>query len=531
MAKDIKYGENSRLALENGMNKLADAVKVTLGPKGRNVVISNKNSSPLITNDGVTIARCIELEDNFENLGSQLLKEIAIKTNDVAGDGTTTATIIGQAIVSSGMHYLSGGANPVIVKKGIENAVKFVVENIKSQAKAVESIEEIRQVASISSSSDEIGEIIAEAIAKIGRDGIITIEDSKSVDTTLKIVDGYEFDRGYISNYMANDKEKSLALLKDPYMLITDKTISNSQDLMPILEQIVQEHKPLLIIADDIQGEALSTLTLNIVRGTFDLVAVKAPSYGDNRQAILEDIAISTGTQVYSENINSDLRQIKLHDLGRAKSVKVGKDSTTIIGGSGSESDKSARISKIKSDIKTAETDFEVERLEQRLAKISEGVAIIRVGAYTETEMKDKKLRIEDALSATKAAIEEGIVAGGGTILINCLDKLEDYMNTLDGDLYIGASIIHQAIQAPSRQILMNAGLDHSDIIDKLKISEAGVGFDVLSEEYVDMIANGIIDPAKVTRTALENASSIASLILTTEAAITDIKRIEDEEL
>lgn len=527
MAKDIKYGIDSRLALEAGINKLADAVKVTLGPKGRNVVIDKGYGAPLITNDGVTIAKEIELEDKFENMGAQLLKEVSIKTNDIAGDGTTTATILAQSIVSEGLKNIAAGANPIILQKGIKTATKLVVEKIKSFSKPIETSEAIAQVGAISSADPEIGKLIAEAMEKIGKDGVITIEESNTMETQLQIVEGMEIEKGFMSPYMATNNEKKIAELENPYILVTDKKINNIQEILPILEQILEASKPLLIIAEDIEQEALTTLVLNKIRGTFNVVAVKAPSFGDNRANILEDISVLVGTKVYKEELKDDLKSITLSDLGSAKKVNIDKDSTTIIDGLGDKEDLLSRVNQLKIDIQNTDSDFDKERIQQRLAKLAGGVAVIQVGAITEVEMKEKKLRIEDALAATKAAVEEGIVPGGGTVLIDSIKCLDKYIEESNGDEKTGAIIIARALEAPIRQIAFNAGIEGSIIADKVKNMDNGIGYDALGDEFVDMIENGIVDPTKVTRSALENASSIASMILTTETAITDIKSEE----
>ncbi|MFM1525038.1 MULTISPECIES: chaperonin GroEL [Helcococcus] len=529
MSKEIKYGLDSRSALEAGINKLADAVKVTVGPKGRNVVIDRGYGAPLITNDGVTIAKEIDLKDKFENMGAQLLKEVSIKTNDVAGDGTTTATILAQAIVREGLKNIAAGANPIILQKGIKKATQLVVEKIKSFSIPVDSTNAIAQVGTISSADKKIGDLIAEAMDKIGKDGVITVEESKTIDTNLQIVEGMQFDKGFLSSYMVSNADKKIAELDNPYILITDKKIANIQEILPILEQIVEMSKPLLIIAEDIEGEALTTLILNKIRGTFNVVAVKAPSFGENRVKILEDIAILTGTRVFKSELEDDLKLIKLDELGNAKKVNVDKDSTTIVDGLGSKDELKIRINSIKNDISNSDSEFDIERYKSRLAKLSGGVALIQVGAVTEVEMKEKKLRIEDALAATKAAVEEGIVSGGGTVLLDSIKALDEYIASVNGDEKTGAMIISKALEAPAKQIAENAGVEGSVIVDKVKNLDAGIGFDALNNEYVNMIEKGIVDPTKVTRSALENASSIASMILTTEAAITD--SLDDQEL
>ncbi|MFM1533904.1 chaperonin GroEL [Helcococcus ovis] len=522
MSREIKYGFDSRKALEAGINKLADAVKVTVGPKGRNVVIDRGYGAPLITNDGVTIAKEIDLKDKFENMGAQLLKEVSIKTNDVAGDGTTTATILAQAIVREGLKNIAAGANPIILQKGIKKATQLVVEKIKSFSIPVDSTNSIAQVGSISSADKKIGELIAEAMEKIGKNGVITVEESKTMETNLQIVEGMQFDKGFLSSYMVSNADKKIAELDNPYILITDKKIGNIQEILPILEQIVEVSKPLLIIAEDIEGEALTTLILNKIRGTFNVVAVKAPSFGENRIKILEDIAILTGTKVFKSELDDDLKLVKLDELGSAKKVNVDKDSTTIVDGLGSKEELENRINSIKNDILNSDSDFDIERYKSRLAKLSGGVALIQVGAITEVEMKEKKLRIEDALAATKAAVEEGIVPGGGTVLLDSIKYLDEYISTIEGDEKTGAIIISKALEYPAKQIAENAGVEGSVIVDKVKNLDAGIGYDALNNKYVNMIEEGIVDPTKVTRSALENASSIGSMILTTEAAITE---------
>lgn len=523
MSKDIKYGLESRRALEVGINKLTDAVKVTLGPKGRNAVIDKGYGAPLITNDGVTIAREIELEDRFENMGAQLLKEVAIKTNDIAGDGTTTATILAQSIVSEGLKNITAGANPVILQKGIKKATEIVVESIKKSSNAVVTKESIAQVGAVSSADLEVGKLISDAMEQVGRDGVITVEESKTMGTTLSVVEGMQFERGFLSSYMASNKEKMVAELEDPYIFITDKKISSVQEILPVLEELVQTHKPMLIIADDVDNDALTTLIINKIRGTFNVVAVKAPSYGDNRKKILEDIAILTGTKVFKEELQDELSLVKLEELGQAKKVNVDKDSTTIVNGGGSQEDISQRVNQIKNEIEASTSEFDIEKLRERLAKLSGGVGLIQVGAVTEVEMKEKKLRIEDALSATKAAVEEGIVPGGGTVLLDSISSIDEYIASVEGDERIGARIVARALEAPARQIAQNAGLDGSIIVTKVMELPQGQGYDALEASYGDMIEKGIVDPTKVTRSALENAASIASMILTTEAAIVDI--------
>jgi len=522
MAKDIKFGEDARRALESGVNKLADTVKITLGPKGRNVVLDKKFGSPLITNDGVTIAKEIELEDPFENMGAQLVKEVATKTNDVAGDGTTTATLLAQAMIREGLKNVAAGANPMILKKGIQKAVSAAVEGIQEVSQKIKGKKDIARVASISANDDDVGELIAEAMEKVSNDGVITVEESKTMGTNLEVVEGMQFDRGYVSAYMVTDTEKMEAVLESPYILITDKKLSNVQELLPILEQIVQQGKKLVIIAEDVEGEALSTLIVNKLRGTFTCVAVKAPGFGDRRKAMLEDIAILTGGQVITEELGLDLKEATLSMLGTADKVVVQKENTIIVGGSGDENKIKDRIASIKSQIEETTSDFDREKLQERLAKLSGGVAVIQVGAATETEMKEKKLRIEDALAATRAAVEEGIVSGGGTAYINALPKVKALLDNLSGDERTGALIVMRALEEPIRQIAINAGLEGSVILEKVRNSEVGIGFDALHEEYVNMIEAGIVDPAKVTRTALQNAASIASMVLTTESVVAD---------
>ncbi|NLH96445.1 MAG: chaperonin GroEL [Clostridiaceae bacterium] len=522
MAKDIIFAEEARHALERGVNKLADTVKVTLGPKGRNVVLDKKFGTPLVTNDGVTIAKEIELEDKFENMGAQLVKEVATKTNDVAGDGTTTATLLAQAIIREGMKNVAAGANPMILKKGMAKAVDTAVEAIKENSRKVQGKEDIARVASISANDDYIGELISDAMEKVTNDGVITVEEAKTMGTTLEIVEGMQFDRGYISAYMVTDTDKMEAVLDDPYILITDKKLSNVQDLLPLLEQIVQAGKKLLIIAEDVEGEALTTLVLNKLRGTFISVAVKAPGFGDRRKEMLRDIAILTGGQVISDELGLDLKEVKLSQLGRARQVKVQKENTIIVDGAGSPDEIKKRINSIKNQIEETTSDFDREKLQERLAKLAGGVAVIQVGAATETEMKEKKLRIEDALAATKAAVEEGIVAGGGTAFVDAIPKVAKLLEQVEGDERTGVQIIMKALEEPVRQIATNAGLEGSVIVDKVGNSPVGVGFDVLKEEYVDMIKAGIVDPTKVTRTALQNAASIAAMVLTTESLVAE---------
>ena len=524
MAKEIKFGADARKALECGVNKLADTVRVTLGPKGRNVVLDKQYGSPLITNDGVTIAKEIELEDAFENMGAQLIKEVASKTNDVAGDGTTTATVLAQAMVNEGMKNLAAGANPIVLRKGMKKATDTAVEAIKSMSQKVTGKDQIARVAAVSSGDEKVGELVADAMEKVSQDGVITIEESKTMQTELDLVEGMQFDRGYISAYMATDMEKMEAVLDDPFILITDKKISNIQEVLPLLEQIVQSGKKLLIIAEDIEGEALTTLIVNKLRGTFQVVGVKAPGYGDRRKAMLEDIAILTGGRVISEEVGLELKEATLDMLGRAKSVKVQKENTIIVDGMGDKDAIQTRIAQIKSQIEETKSEFDKEKLQERLAKLSGGVAVIRVGAATETEMKEAKLRMEDALAATKAAVEEGIIAGGGSAYIHASKTVSKLADELDGDEKTGAKIILKALEAPLFHIAANAGLEGAVIINKVRESEVGTGFDAYKEEYVDMVKAGILDPAKVTRSALQNATSVASTLLTTESVVGNIK-------
>ncbi|PHO06589.1 chaperonin GroL [Thermoanaerobacterium thermosaccharolyticum] len=524
MAKKILYGEDARKALERGVNAVANTVKVTLGPRGRNVVLDKKYGSPTITNDGVTIAREIELEDPFENQGAQLLKEVATKTNDVAGDGTTTATVLAQAMVLEGLRNLAAGANPMLLRRGMAKAVDAAVEGLKNISKPVEGKDSIAHVASISAADEEIGNLIAEAMDKVGKDGVITVEESKSMNTTIEIVEGMQFDRGYISQYMVTDTDKMEAVLDDPLILITDKKLSNIQDLLPLLEQVVQQGKKLLIIADDVEGEALATLVVNKLRGTFTCVAVKAPGFGDRRKEMLQDIAILTGGQVISEEVGFDLKEAKLDMLGRARQVKVTKENTTIVDGAGNAADIKNRINQIKVQIEETTSDYDREKLQERLAKLSGGVAVIQAGAATETELKEKKHRIEDALSATRAAVEEGIVPGGGTALLDVIPDVQKVVDSLEGDFRTGAQIVLRALEEPVRQIARNAGVDGSVIIEKIKESkDTSFGYDAYKEDFVDMLKAGIVDPTKVTRSALQNAASVASMILTTEAVVADI--------
>ncbi len=524
MAKEIKYGAEARAALESGVNQLADTVRVTLGPKGRNVVLDKSFGAPLITNDGVTIAKEIELEDAFENMGAQLVKEVATKTNDVAGDGTTTATVLAQAMINAGMKNLAAGANPIILRKGMKKATDCAVEAISKMSQKVNGKEHIARVAAISAGDDEVGQLVADAMEKVSGDGVITIEESKTMQTELDLVEGMQFDRGYISAYMCSDMDKMEAVLEDPYILITDKKISNIQDILPVLEQIVQSGAKLLIIAEDVEGEALTTLIVNKLRGTFNVVAVKAPGYGDRRKAMLEDIAILTGGQVISSELGLELKDATMDMLGRAKSVKVQKENTVIVDGCGEKDAISARINQIKGQIEETTSDFDKEKLQERLAKLSGGVAVIRVGAATETEMKEAKLRMEDALNATRAAVEEGVIAGGGSAYIHASKKVAALAEELTGDEKTGAQIVLKALEAPLYHIAANAGLEGAVIINKVYEAEAGVGYDVLKDAYVDMVEGGILDPAKVTRSALQNANSVASTFLTTEAAVANIK-------
>ena len=524
MAKEIKYGADARKALEAGVNKLADTVRVTIGPKGRNVVLDKSFGAPLITNDGVTIAKEIELEDAFENMGAQLIREVASKTNDVAGDGTTTATVLAQAMVHEGMKNLEAGANPIVLRKGMKKATDCAVEAIKKMSSKVTGREQIARVAAIPASDDSVGEMVAEAMDKVSNDGVITIEESKTMKTELDLVEGMQFDRGYISAYMCTDMEKMEANLDDPYILITDKKISNIQEILPLLEQIVQSGAKLLIVAEDIEGEALTTLIVNKLRGTFNVVAVKAPGYGDRRKAMLEDIATLTGGQVISEELGLELKDTTMAQLGRAKSVKVQKENTVIVDGMGDKAALEARIGQIKAQIEETTSDFDKEKLQERLAKLAGGVAVIRVGAATETEMKEAKLRMEDALNATRAAVEEGIIAGGGSAYIHASKEVAKLAETLEGDEKTGAKVVLKALEAPLFHISANAGLEGAVIINKVREAEPGNGFDAYNEEYVDMVKAGILDPAKVTRSALQNATSVASTLLTTESVVANIK-------
>ena len=528
MAKQIVYGEDARKALQAGVDKLANTVKITLGPKGRNVVLDKKYGAPLITNDGVTIAKEIELEDAFENMGAQLVKEVATKTNDAAGDGTTTATLLAQALVREGMKNVAAGANPMVVKKGIAKAVDAAVNAVIAHSKSVEGSADIARVATISSGSEETGKLIADAMEKVSTDGVITIEESKTAETYSEVVEGMQFDRGYLSPYMATDTDKMEAVLDDPLIMITDKKISNIQDVLPLLEQIVQSSQKLLIIAEDIEGEALTTLILNKLRGVFNVVAVKAPGFGDRRKEMLQDIAVLTGGQVITSDVGIELKDATIDMLGRARQVVVKKETTTIVDGAGAKEDIQARVHQIRAQLETTTSEFDKEKLQERLAKLAGGVAVIKVGAATEVEMKEKKLRIEDALAATKAAVEEGIVAGGGTALINAMPAVKELMETASGDEKTGMSIVYKALEEPVRQIAQNSGLEGSVIIDKILSSgKVGYGFDAYKEEYCDMLSAGIVDPTKVTRSALQNAASVAAMVLTTESLVADIKEPE----
>ena len=524
MAKEIKYGTEARTALGAGVDKLANTVRVTLGPKGRNVVLDKSYGAPLITNDGVTIAKEIELEDAFENMGAQLVKEVATKTNDVAGDGTTTATVLAQAMIQEGMKNLEAGANPIVLRRGMKKATDKAVESILAMSSKVKGKDQIAKVAAISAGDEEVGNMVADAMEKVSNDGVITIEESKTMQTELDLVEGMQFDRGYVSAYMCTDMDKMEAVLDDPYILITDKKISNIQEILPVLEQIVQSGARLLIIAEDIEGEALTTLIVNKLRGTFNVVAVKAPGYGDRRKAMLEDIAILTGGQVISEELGLELKDTTLDMLGRAKSIKVQKENTVIVDGEGDKAAIEARISQIRAQIEETTSDFDREKLQERLAKMSGGVAVVRVGAATETEMQEAKLRMEDALAATRAAVEEGIIAGGGSAYIHASKEVAKLVNALEGDEKTGANVILKALEAPLRRISENAGLEGSVIIDRVRSEEPGFGFNALTEEYVNMVENGILDPAKVTRSALQNATSVASTLLTTESVVANIK-------
>ncbi|MDD7339173.1 MAG: chaperonin GroEL [Eubacteriales bacterium] len=525
MAKEIKFNADARHKMEEGINILANTVKVTLGPKGRNVVLDKSFGSPLITNDGVTIAKEIELEDKFENMGAQLLKEVATKTNDIAGDGTTTATLLAQAIIREGLKNIAAGANPMILQSGIRKAVDKTVESIKSYSRKVESSDAIAQVASISAGDKEIGKLIADAMDRVGNDGVITVEESKSMGTTLEVVEGMQFDRGYVSSYMVTDTDKMVAELDNPYILITDKKIANIQEILPVLEEIVKQSKPLLIIAEDIEGDAMATLVVNKLRGTFNCVAVKAPGFGDRRKEMLQDIAILTGAKVISEELGYDLKEATIDMLGTAQKVKVDKETTVIVNGAGEKDEIEARVKQIKTQYEVSDSDFDREKLQERLAKLTGGVAVVQVGAASEIELKERKLRIEDALSATRAAVEEGIVPGGGTVLADSIKALEAIVDDFEGDEKTGVKIILRALQEPVRQIAENAGLEGSVVVENVMNEKPGIGFDALNNKYVDMIKSGIVDPTKVTRSALQNAASVASMILTTEAAVADIPK------
>ena len=527
MAKQIKFSDDARKSMVEGINKLSDTVKVTLGPKGRNVVLDKEYGATLITNDGVSIAREIELEDEYENMGAQLVKEVATKTNDVAGDGTTTATLLAQAIIREGLKNLAAGANPIVLQKGIRKAVEKSVEAIKARSHSVTTKEEIANVGSVSAADETIGKLIAEAMEKVGNNGVITVEESKSMGTTLNVVEGMEFDRGYVSPYMVSDSDKMVAAMEDPFILVTDRKITNIQDILPLLEQVVQQGKPLFIIAEDVEGEALATLVLNKIRGTFNCVAVKAPGFGDRRKEMLEDICILTGAQLITEDLGIELKDASFDMLGRARKVNVSKDKTTIVDGNGDQSKIEERINQIQNRIPETDSEYDREKLQERLAKLSGGVAVIEVGAATETELKERKLRIEDALAATRAAVEEGIVAGGGTILLDILEEVEKLVDDVEGDEKTGVKIILKALEEPVKQIAINAGIDGSVIVENVKNKDKGIGFDAYKGEYVDMLKAGIVDPTKVTLSALQNAASVASLLLTTEAAVVSIK--EDE--
>ncbi len=527
MAKDLYYGEDARRKLQRGVDKLANTVKITLGPKGRNVLLERKYGAPLITNDGVTIAREIELEDPVENMGAALVREVATKTNDVAGDGTTTATLLAQIIINEGFKNVAAGANPMILKKGIQGAVDVAIEEIKNNAKEVSTKEAIANIASVSSADEQIGELIAEAMEKVGKDGVITVEEGKSMGTNLEVVEGMQFDRGYLSAYMATDMEKMEAVLENPYILLTDKKISNIQEILPLLEQIVQTGRKLVIIADDVEGEALATLVVNKLKGTFDCVAVKAPGFGDRRKAMMEDIAVLTGGTVLAEELGYELKEATIDMLGTAATVKVDKDNTVIVGGSGDKDEIDARVASIRKQIEETTSDFDREKLQERLAKLTGGVAVIQVGAATETELKERKLRIEDALNATKAGVEEGIVPGGGVALVNAIPAVAKYVKILSGDEKTGANIIMRALEEPVRQIAENAGFEGSVVVEKVKTGKVGTGFNAYNEEYMDMISAGIVDPAKVTKSALANAASASAMLLTTEAGVVDV--VKDE--
>lgn len=523
MAKNIEYGDIARQKMQAGVDKLANTVKVTLGPKGRNVVLEKSFGSPTITNDGVTIAKEIELEDAFENMGAQLVKEVATKTNDVAGDGTTTATLLAQALVREGLRNLASGANPMVLKKGMKKAQDKTVELLKANSQSVDTMDAIANVGTISSGDEEVGKMIAEAMEKVGKDGVITVEDSNTMENNLEVVEGMQFDRGYLSPYMATNVDTMVSEMEDPLILVTDKKISNIQDILPLLEQIVQSSKPLLIIAEDVEGDALTTLVLNKIRGTFNVVAIKAPGYGDRRKEMLQDIAVLTGATVVTDDFGYDLKDTTVEMLGTASKVKVDKENTVIVGGKGDADKLAERVEQIKKQIETTESTYDVEKLQERLAKLAGGVAVIRVGAATETELKEKKLRIEDALSATRAAVEEGIVAGGGTALVDAITEVDRFADSLEGDEKVGAKIVVKALEEPLRQIVSNAALDSSIVLNKVRESAAGEGFDAYTEKYVNMFEAGIVDPTKVTRSALQNAVSIAAMLLTTEAAVSNI--------
>ncbi len=531
MAKDIQYGDIARQKIQAGVDKLADTVKITLGPKGRNVVLQKSYGSPTITNDGVTIAKEIELEDAYENMGAQLVKEVATKTNDVAGDGTTTATLLAQALVREGLRNLASGANPMILRKGMKKASDKTVEILKKNSQDVDTMEAIASVGTVSSGDSEIGDMIAEAMEKVGKDGVITVEDSNTMDNSLEVVEGMQFDRGYLSPYMATDTETMTAELEEPLILVTDKKVANLQDLLPLLEQIVQSSKPLLIIAEDVEGEALTTLVLNKIRGTFNVVAIKAPGYGDRRKEMLQDIAVLTGATVVTDDFGLELKDTTIDMLGSASKVKVDKDNTMIVGGKGEADKLEERVDLIKKQIEASDSSFDKEKLQERLAKLSGGVAVLRVGASTETELKEKKLRIEDALSATRAAVEEGIVAGGGTAFVDAIAEVEEFVESLEGDEKVGARIVVKSLEEPLRQIVRNAALDSSIVLNRIKEAPVGEGFDAYEEEYVNMFEKGIVDPTKVTRSALQNAVSIASMLLTTEAAVSDIPEPEKNDM
>lgn len=528
MAKDIKYSDDARKAMQEGVNKLADTVKITMGPKGRNVVLEKSFGSPVITNDGVTIAKEIELEDRYENMGAQLVKEVATKTNDVAGDGTTTATLLAQALVQEGLRNLAAGANPMVLRKGMQKTTEETIRILKENSKEVDTMAAIASVGSISSGDEAIGQMIAEAMEKVGKDGVITVENSNTMENTLEVVEGMQFDRGYLSPYMVTDGEKMVAELEDPYLLVTDKKISNIQEILPLLEQVMQSGKPLLIIAEDIEGEALATLVLNKIRGTLNVVGIKAPGYGDRRKEMLQDIAILTGGQVITEDLGLELKNAMIDQLGQAAKVNIDKDKTVIVGGHGDAKTLEERVDHIKKQIEATDSDYDREKLQERLAKLSGGVGVIRVGAATETELKEKKLRIEDALSATRAAVEEGIVAGGGVALVDAIPGVKKFTENLEGDEKIGGAILLRALEEPLRQIVKNSGHEDSVVLHKVMEMEAGQGYDAYKDEYVDMFESGIVDPTKVTRSALQNAVSIVAMLLTTEAAVTDIPEKEE---